>query len=88
MFALIVSTVFMASSVTGDFTRYPAFTGDSENSGIEVITERGLIAELIVRCSTDVAVLSYSKVEKLYCTPKDGCFDTFIVARRKACGRY
>ncbi|MGH1419166.1 MAG: hypothetical protein ACRBCJ_09955 [Hyphomicrobiaceae bacterium] len=87
MFALAVSAVVMANSVTGNFTRYPAYSGSGYYSGIEVITDRGLIAELIVRCSTDVAILSYSKAEKLYCTPKDGCFDTLVVARRTACSR-
>ena len=87
MFAFIVSAVVLANTTTGDFTRYPAFSGNGAFYGIEVITDRGLIAELIVRCHGDVAILSYSKVEKLYCTPRDGCFDTLIVARRTACAR-
>ncbi len=87
MHGLALAAVVLANTITGDFTRYPAFLPNGAHSGIEAITDRGLIAELIVRCSEGVAVLSYSKAERLFCTPKDGCFDTLIVARRTACSR-
>ena len=87
MHELALVAIVLANTVTGDFTRYPAFTDSGARSGIEVITDRGLIAELIIRCGGSVAILSYSKAERLYCTPKDGCFAALGTARRMACTR-
>lgn len=87
MHGLALAAVVLANTVTGDFTRYPGFLAVGGHSGIEAITDRGLIAELIVRCNEGVVVLSYSKTERLFCTPKNGCFDTLINARQTSCSR-
>ena len=55
MHGLALAAVVLANTITGDFTRYPAFLPNGAHSGIEAITDRGLIAELIVRCSQGVA---------------------------------
>ncbi len=86
MLELALITATLANVVTGDFTRYPAFI-EPRGDGIETITDRGLIAEMIVRCwePGDITILSYSKAEKLFCTPKDGCFKALALAREIAC---
>ena len=40
---------------------------------VEAITDRGPIDELIIGCRTGTSIITYSKVEKLYCAPKQGC---------------
>lgn len=40
---------------------------------IEALTDRGPIVEMIVRCRVGTAIVSYSKIEKLYCGPRGAC---------------
>ena len=82
----IVANVALASVSVG-FNRYPAFTHHGPRHTIESVIDRGLIAELIVQChgKNDVVVMSYSKAERLYCTPVNECFQSFSAARRNAC---
>lgn len=40
---------------------------------IEATIEKGPILEMIVRCSAGTAIISYSKIERLYCGPRGGC---------------
>lgn len=75
-------------SPTGDFTRYPALTPHGADHFVEAITDRGLIAEIIVSCPVGAGIISYDKVERVYCTPVDGCFDSLVVARGLTCGAY
>ena len=74
-------SVFSLALLTADFTAYPSF-GDrgiatprkaERNARIEATIDRGPIVELIVRCPSGTAIISYSKVEKLYCSPKKSC---------------
>jgi len=53
---------------------------------IEAVIDRGPIFELIVRCSSGTAIVSYSKVERLYCGPKGGCGGNRDEVFRKSCG--
>ncbi len=43
---------------------------------IEAVTDRGPILELIVRCPQGTAIITYSKVERLYCDPRLVCDTT------------
>jgi hypothetical protein len=73
-----------ASTATGVFTDYPGFL--DPNSEIEAIVDRGPISELIVKCGPGTAILSYSKIEDLYCTPNgSGCFKSFDAAMSNTC---
>jgi hypothetical protein len=61
--------------LAASFTTYPAF-GDRVQSTpprVEAVTDRGPILELIVRCPAGTAIVSYSKAEKVYCSPKFTC---------------
>lgn len=40
---------------------------------IEAITDRGPILEMIVQCRKGTAIMSYSKIENVYCGPRGGC---------------
>lgn len=54
------------------FTLYPG-PQSAIDPRIEAITERGPILELIVRCPVGTAIISYSRVERLFCTPRLEC---------------
>lgn len=69
------------AAIATNFTAYPGY-GDrniasppAANSEvrIEATTNRGPIVELIVRCPGGSAIMSYSKTERLYCTPRMRC---------------
>ena len=66
------------------FSDYPAFL---KTSGvIEAYTDRGPIVEMIVRCPVGTGILSYSKIEGLYCSSKHGCFRNLKPAVEQTCG--
>lgn len=73
-----------ALALAAIFTDYPAFLRRGEP--IEAIIDRGPINELVVRCSKGTGILTYSKLEHLYCASTLACFDTFEAARRATCG--
>jgi hypothetical protein len=86
--------VFTATLLTANFTAYPGF-GDrgiatprkaERNARIEATVDRGPIVELIVRCPSGTAIISYSKVEKLYCGPKHTCNRQISRVVYEACG--
>jgi hypothetical protein len=89
MFSVIAVT-FLAAN----FTAYPSF-GDKgiatprkaeRNARVEATIDRGPIVELIVRCPSGTAIISYSKVEKLYCGPKHTCNRQITRVVNDACG--
>lgn len=58
------------------YTAYPGF-GDvrppapapTARSRVEAMTDKGPIVEMIVRCRAGTAILSYSKIERVFCSP-------------------
>jgi hypothetical protein len=40
---------------------------------VEVVTDRGPILEIVVRCPVGTAIITYSKIERVFCGPKGGC---------------
>ncbi len=81
--------------VAANFTAYPSY-GDQgiatprrveRQPRIEATVDRGPIAELIVRCPTGTAIISYSKVERLFCTPRHVCDRDLNRVVAKSCGR-
>jgi hypothetical protein len=78
----------IAVALATDFTFYPSL-GDriapEFDSVVEAAIDRGPIYELVVRCNPGTAIISYSKVEKLFCTPKRGCLRELAPAVDLAC---
>ena len=40
---------------------------------IEAITDRGPILEMIVKCQSGTAIMTFSKIERVYCGPRGHC---------------
>lgn len=58
-------------ALTAIYSDYPAFL---KSAGvIEAYTDRGPIVELIVRCPAGTGIMSFSKIERLYCSSKFKC---------------
>ena len=69
--------------MTAIYSDYPAFL---KRAGlIEAYTDRGPIVELIVRCPTGTGIMSYSKLEHLYCSSKFKCTPHLQAAVANTC---
>lgn len=79
----VVGMVLVAST---PFIQY-APPARPATSRIEAIVDRGPILELIVRCPTGTAIVSYSKIERLYCGPRGGCNNSREQTIRSTCSR-
>ena len=77
--------IFIALGMMTPFTIYPG--GSAGLEPIEAITDRGPILEMIIRCRNGSAIMSYSKLERLYCSPKLYCSgDRDDIIRRSCAG--
>lgn len=68
MIGLIFAVTTAAST---PFSDYPGFV-DPE-AIVEARIDRGPIVELIVKCGEGAAIISYSKIERVFCTPQLVC---------------
>jgi hypothetical protein len=66
------------------FTFYP--DSNYPDQRIEAITQIGPIYELIVRCGKGSAIISFSPIEELYCSPKGSCDPQLDVIIDRTCG--
>ena len=78
-----------------NFTTYPAL-GDrppaaprevQATAQIEAMVDRGPIVEMILRCPSGTAIISYSKIERRYCGPAGGCDGEISRVVMRACAR-
>lgn len=76
--------IIMTALFSGLFTTY---TGpEFPDQRIEAITDRGPILEMIIRCRTGTAIISYSKIDKLFCDPRLICSASKDNVINKTCG--
>jgi hypothetical protein len=52
---------------------------------IEAAFDRGVFIDLIVKCSDGTAIMTYSKVEKVFCSPKGECGTQRDAVIKNAC---
>lgn len=79
MFSVAAATWTMVAV----FSDYPGFL--KRHTQVEAYTDRGAIVEMIVRCPGGTGILSYSKVERLYCSSKHNCSSTLQSAVEDTC---
>lgn len=89
-----MSSFVAANLIVAGFVTYPSF-GDTgitipraaeSNPRIEMTTDKGPIVEMLVRCPRGVSIISYSKIERVYCTPKLDCRRDLAAVVAKSCG--
>ena len=64
----------------------PAPTQMQQGLKIEAIVDKGPTVEMIIRCGPNSAIVSYSKIEKLYCSPKLACDPLLARMLETTCG--
>ena len=73
------------SSAAG-LTDYPGFS--RPHAQVEAIIDRGPIQELIVKCGAEgTAIISYSKLDRRFCTPRLQCDPSLRAVVARTCGR-
>ena len=70
--------------IAASFTFYPG--SNYPDQRIEAIIQKGPIYELIVRCGSGSAIISFSPIEELYCSPKGYCDPQIDVIIDRTCG--
>jgi len=79
-----------AKSAHSEYLQYPAF-GDRvpvpDGRRIEMAHDKGLIVELTVRCGVQVGIITFSKVERVYCAPSHACWPDLNRAAQEMCGQ-
>jgi len=65
------------------FTIYPGFL--NPEARVQVATDKGPVVELVIACKPGEGIMSFSKVEKLFCVPDSSCYRNFNTAYRKLC---
>lgn len=79
--------------VLASYTAYPGF-GDrigvlppslEKHPTVEATTDRGPIVEIIVRCYSSSAIISYSKIERTYCSPTHHCTRDLAMVLSRTC---
>jgi hypothetical protein len=84
---MLIATVLL--SVTS-FTSYPAFGDETPappklNPRIEAVTDKGPILEMIIKCPKGTAIISFSKIDKKYCSPHMFCDTTLGTVLAASC---
>lgn len=52
---------------------------------VEAVMDRGLTADIVLRCGKGVAIVTMSRTEHRFCAPSGQCFDALVPAVRDAC---
>ncbi len=81
--SVVVTTTGLMLALAAIYSDYPAFL--KRGGVVEAYTDRGPIVELIVRCPAGTGIVSYSKLEKLYCSSKLDCFSGLKAAVARTC---
>jgi len=71
------------AALAQSFTTYPAFI--PPGATVEALTDKQLIVEMIVKCPDVAGIMTYSKVEQLYCTPDYTCYASQATAIQHMC---
>lgn len=80
-----MSAIFaVAAAASVAFSDYPGVL--SRNQPIEATIDKGLVVEIIVRCGgRSAGILTYSKVDRLFCDSALRCHSRLAAARRATC---
>lgn len=84
---------FATGLVASSLTLYPAL-GDRPTGAppatagiarVEAMIDKGPILELVLACPRGTAIVSYSKVERVFCGPRRGCDRSLATVARNSC---
>ncbi len=76
--------LLLASLGAGNiFTIYPGFI--EPKFDIQAVTDKGPVLELIIACRPGEGIISYSKIDRVYCAPDATCYSAIRPAIRQTC---
>ena len=87
--AIAATFAALAAPAQAGFRVYPGFL--DPYAKVEMVHDKGLVMEIVVRCRRKAdgqispGILSYSKVERLYCSSKGRCGRSPLAAARHTC---
>ena len=87
---VLAVTAGLSAAQAGDFRLYPGFT--DRNATVEMTSDKGLIVEITLRCSRNAqgqvsaGIMTYSKLEGLFCDPNLRCTRDPLLAFERTCG--
>lgn len=74
--------VAAATSLSG-FNYYPGF--EKDGVVVDAIIDKGLIAEVVIRCERGTGIIAVSKIERTFCTPAFRCHKSLRQAVEETC---
>lgn len=80
----MIKLVALGIAVAPIYSDYPSFL--RRDAIVEAYTDLGPIVEMIVKCPQGTGIMSYSKIERLYCSSKNACFPGLHDAVDDTCG--
>lgn len=85
---VFAAVILLAATPAGgeDVTARTGFMDQTPLHGVEAVVDRGPVSEVIVRCSSGRATVSFSKADKVFCAPKAGCARDLSPIAARACG--
>ena len=76
-------SIFIAATAATGYITYPEFIDSTAN--VEAVTDLGPVLEVVVKCKSGSAIMSYSKIERTFCTPKWTCYKDLDKAIARSC---
>ena len=74
----------LASAAVGNvFTLYPGFI--EPKSDIQMVTDKGLVLEMVIACRPGEGIISFSKVDRAFCLPDATCYKSIRPAIDNLC---
>ncbi|MEL6751841.1 MAG: hypothetical protein AAFO70_07150, partial [Pseudomonadota bacterium] len=90
LFIAALAITIATPTLAGDFRLYPGFK--DKNAIIEMTTDKGPIVEIVLRCDRRPngqirsGIMTYSKLEGLFCDSNLRCFRSPARAFQRTCG--
>ncbi len=82
--SVLAAAILSATATTSVFSDYSGFA--NPQTVVETYTDKGPLIELIVKCPGGAGIMSYWKIEHLYCSSKHNCFSSLKTAVQDTCG--
>jgi hypothetical protein len=85
----VIAIGLSLAASTANFVDYPSLNArpmvDAGRARVEAVTDLGPIQELIVKCPAGTAIVSYSKIDKMFCGAGNQCSVSLPIMVRKVC---
>jgi hypothetical protein len=85
----IIAIGLSIATSTVPYVEYPSLNArpkvNADRARVEAVTDLGPVQELIVKCPAGTAIVSYSKIDKMFCGARNQCSISLPIMVRKVC---